>query len=165
MKIKQVQRVITNIDNEIKFYADKLNERSTAYPSSKAASTATEQQVTAAISVLEELITTKYLLRRKVKEFNTDKIDFLTAKIAELEDLKNYYAVASQKGVPIEQYNRATFGSGITPEYEQAMRTKTKVIDRCIQSTKDSCNGINAQGDIELNAPVINTLQKYGLID
>lgn len=169
--IKELSRLETEIDEEIDFA--KSRHRSAlqkTLPSQQAAEDAAMKAAKEVFSRTQSLLTAKYAIRSIKQTFNAEKgINDKTRAIAQLHAEQELLdSIAQQKEVTaIDRYgsNKLDYRPGITTEVQDEYRAKSRVVQRQIQRLKDSCQGINNQGTIELEEDVYHTLVSVGLID
>ncbi len=168
MKVKNVQRIISSIEEELSFYASKKAIRG-SFSSRQVAIQDTESQMRSVADAQLELNHLYYSLRKMVGKFNSQSIDDRTADIARLKARMAIYEDALKLGCPMEQgaYGAAgkTYTAGVSVEYEAECRNHVKNIKRQVQRLKDSCAGINANSDIELDEETIKIIKHYNLTD
>lgn len=170
MKIKTLRRIETELDNELLFISRRL-QRENNQATKEAAFNAGEASATSAIKKHNRLLGAKFAIRALVSQFNIEKgINDKTAQIAVSEALKTFLENQILSiGQPrySRNYHSETYEYtvGISDEYEDKIRAEIKSITRKIQSLKDSCNGINAQGDIEISPELMQVFLDYSLVD
>jgi cell division protein FtsB len=170
--IKELSRIEAELDSELQFVEGRLAGNLRKNQSTvSAATTAALTAIKSALDKQELLLNLKFDLRNIKATFNIEKgINDRTIKIAKLvarkEFLERRITVLGDVEV-IEAYgnHKDTYRPGITEETQDTYRAEVRNLSRQIQRLKDSCNGINSQGGIELTAETVDNLTKLGLID
>lgn len=167
LTVKEIQRAISAIDDEIEFCKQKLN-KNYNYDTPRTSAEQTELTTKKYIESLDELFDTMYNMRKLVKQFNADKIDDKSADIAKIDQQNDILKDIQRRGQPepVSSYSstKMQYSSGYTLAYEQELRNKIKENQRKIQSLKDSCAGINASHKIDVSEDIESVLNKYSLI-
>tara|TARA_Y100001960_G_scaffold334111_1_gene445163 strand:- start:34487 stop:35014 length:528 start_codon:yes stop_codon:yes gene_type:complete len=169
--VKELSRIETEIDEEISFVKGRMRSvRNERLNSANLAESRANKAIKEALSKLESLLSAKFAIRSVKQIFNAEKgINEKTRKIAELTERKALLDSAAGFGdvSARESYgsNKVEYNPGISTDTEDSYRAKSRAVQRQIQRLKDSCQGINNQGTIELDGTVYETLVACGLID
>ena len=171
MKIKTLRRIETEIDSEISFMSRRLRNLSKKADSLENAKIEGSNTIEAAQKSFMELNAAKFTIRGLVSEFNSTKgINRKTAEIAELEATKSFIEDVALS-VNFAQTRESNYGSGVShhvglsEETEDSLRASVRGLTRKIQGLKDSCNGTNSQGDIQIPEKLLNLFKVYSLVD
>lgn len=169
--IKEISRLETAIDEEVNYLKDRnckhlRSEYNTTEEAIKGGAAATKSLIEA----FSELVAVKFHIREIKQEFNASNgINDKTREIALLEQTRDMYQDLSNISYPQQVANystsRVAYRTGISDHEKDALRTKVKQLSRQITRLKDSCQGINNQGKIELDTSAVATLVKFGILD
>lgn len=170
--IKELTRIETVIDEEISFVESRLrNElRDSKQASVSAATEYAGKVIDSTVTKRSALLAAKFAIRAIKQVFNTEKgINDKTRKIAELQAQKDFVDKLAIQDVAKEVTNYTTktvkYRPGITLETQDKFRAESRSLQRQIQRLKDSCQGINNQGTIELDSETRSTLLASGIVD
>ena len=170
MKIKTLRRIEIELDNELVFISRRLR-RENNQATKELAELAGVSVVQSSKSAFSKLVKAKFEIRNLVAEFNIVKgINAKTAKIAELEALGAFveeHLIKLGKVKTTRNYGSDTYeyAIGISDEVEDNLRAEVRRLSRQVQSLKDSCNGINSQGDIQVSDSLLSVFKAYSLVD
>ena len=170
MKIKTIRRIETEIDNELQFLSSRMG-RDNNQSTKEAAEIAGVEVVTHALKAYTRLIGAKFEIRNLIAEFNSGKgINAKTSLIAQLESEKDFLensALRVGRARATRSYgtDAAEYCIGIPDSFEDEIRALIRGATRKIQTLKDSCNGINSQGDIEISDSLLSVFTDYSLVD
>lgn len=170
MRVKDIRRVESEIDNELEFIQSRLRNK----PKYSTSSQARDAGTSLTKSFLEKygkLIDAKFELRRLIANFNkTAGINDRTARIAQLEMTKETIDNCLVNYGDVDTYRNygsdtVKYQAGISELAVDEYRAQSRRLKRLIQSLKDSCNGINAQGTVEVSDDTMELLKESGFID
>lgn len=170
--IKELSRIEAEIDSEILFVeARQRGQMAKKQGSAQAARDTALAAIKAGLGKRNALVKAKFAIRSIKQVFNAEKgINDKTREIAALElerqfldTIHQYDDVQAYEGYG--QRPKTEYLPGISLKTQDEYRAKSRVIARQIQRLKDSCQGINNQGIIELDEATYSTLVTSGLID
>lgn len=164
MKIKNIQRVISAIEEEIDYLINSCRTGS-SFKTYEESAKVTEKNLKEKTEKITKLIDIKFTLRNIVKRFNVSKIDEKTAEIAKVEEQLSFYKTLVGFNQPNPTYDRNSYSSGVTATFNDEARDELKRLTRKKQSLKDSCAGINSSGEVELSGELVSLLKEFNLID
>ncbi len=170
--IKDIRRVESEVDEEIRFVSGNLRDvRDNQQVDLETAKKVGVAEVRKVVDRFNDLVGLRFAIREIVAKFNEENgINERTAKIARLEQEKAFLDDHVERfGRPgsSRDYHTDTikYTPGITPEFVDEIRAKSRNIKRQIQRLKDSCNGINSNARFELDEAIVAKFESYGFID
>lgn len=169
--IKELSRIETEIDKEIQFAMLRhqgIMRKDCA--SRDEALRVAKESIEVSSNKVHKLLDAKFAIRGIKQAFNVEKgINDKTLHIALLTQEQEFVDTYAKHGdVSSDRSyssNSVTFTPGISAESQDKLRAESRNIQRQIQRLKDSCQGINNQGSVELDEASYQVLVDAGLID
>jgi len=161
IKLKQLRRIETEIDNELEIQEPRIQSccRNLGSIESSILNAAIRGALTvhAQYELISALLAKKFEIRAIVAAFNKENgINERTIKIAILEKQITYAEKASKVNIPSidRDYRTNTISGyyqGITQAVSDDWRIAVRKLRAQIQKLKDSCSGINSNGTVVIN--------------